>query len=60
MDSIHYLKPHLKSGEPDYNIPSLEPLKLDQLEFLPTSTIRLQANNIDVYGASNFMITKLK
>lgn len=59
-ESIEYLKPYLKSGVPEYNIPSLEPLKLKKLTFTPTSSIRVEAADIDAYGASNFEVKKAK
>jgi len=58
--SIEYLKPYLKTGVPEYNIPSLEPLKLKKLTFTPTNNMRVEASDIDVYGASNFDIKKVK
>ncbi|KAL0101160.1 hypothetical protein PUN28_018781 [Cardiocondyla obscurior] len=59
-ESIEYLKPYLKTGVPEYNIPALEPLKLKKLTFVPTSSIRVDASEIDVFGASNFDIKKVK
>jgi len=59
-ESIEYLKPYLKAGVPEYNIPSLEPLKLKKLTFSPTNTIRIDASNIDAHGASNFEVKKVK
>lgn len=59
-DSIEYLKPHLMKGEPEYNIPSLEPLRLKKLTFAPTSSIRIDASDIVAYGASNFEVRKVK
>lgn len=59
-ESIEYLKPYLKIGVPEYNIPLLEPLKLKKLTFSPTNNIRIDASNIDAYGASNFDVKKVK
>lgn len=59
-NSIEHLKPYLKKGVPEYNIPTLEPLKLKKLTFIPTSSIRVEASDIDAYGASNFEIKKVK
>lgn len=58
-ESIAYLKPYLKSGVPEYNIPAMEPLKLKKLTFTPTSSIRVDASDIDAYGASNFELNKV-
>ncbi|KAL6255418.1 hypothetical protein P5V15_013753 [Pogonomyrmex californicus] len=59
-NSIEHLKPYLKIGVPEYNIPSLEPLKLKKLIFAPTNSIRVMASDINVNGASNFEINKVK
>lgn len=58
--SISDLKPYLKVGVPEYNIPSLEPLNLKKLSVSPTSSLKLQGTDIQVYGASNFDVTKIK
>lgn len=58
VKSIEHLKPYLKVGVPEYNIPALEPLKLKKLTFIPTSSIRVDASDIDAHGASNFEIKK--
>jgi len=59
-NSIEHLKPYLKTGVPEYNIPSLEPLKIKKLTIAPTNTLLLQAFDMDVYGASNFSMKKVK
>ncbi|KYN26921.1 Circadian clock-controlled protein [Trachymyrmex cornetzi] len=59
-ESIEYLKPYLKTGVPEYNIPSLEPLILKKLEFLPSSSLRLEATDVEAKGASNFVLKKVK
>lgn len=59
-ESILNLRPYLKTGVPEYNLPSLEPLKLKRLTVSPTSAIKITATNVTVYGASNYGITKVK
>ncbi|XP_029169773.1 circadian clock-controlled protein [Nylanderia fulva] len=59
-NSINYLKPYLKTGVPEYNIPSLEPLKLKKLSVSPTNGVQIMATDINVDGASNFIINKVK
>ncbi|XP_012537990.2 protein takeout [Monomorium pharaonis] len=59
-ESIEYLNPYLKTGVPEYSIPSLEPLKLKKLTFAPTSSIQVQASDVETYGASNFDVKKIK
>ncbi|KMQ95853.1 circadian clock-controlled protein [Lasius niger] len=58
--SINDLKPYLKVGVPEYNIPSLEPLKLKQLSVSSTNSLKIQATDVNVAGASNFQIMKVK
>lgn len=59
-DSIEHLRPYLKTGVPEYNIPSMEPLLLKKLTFTPTNSIRVQAADIEAFGASDFEIKKAK
>lgn len=59
-NSINDLKPYLKVGVPEYNIPSLEPLKLRKLSVSPSNALKIIGNDIKVYGASNFDIAKVK
>lgn len=59
-NSINDLKPYLKVGVPEYHIPSLEPLKLKALSASPSNSFKVYANDINVYGASNFEINKVK
>ncbi|KYN02900.1 Circadian clock-controlled protein, partial [Cyphomyrmex costatus] len=59
-ESIEHMKPYLKTGVPEYNIPSLEPLILKKLTFAPTSSLQLEASEIVTRGASNFIIKKAK
>ncbi|KYQ52587.1 Circadian clock-controlled protein [Trachymyrmex zeteki] len=59
-ESIEYLKPYLKTGVPEYNIPSLEPLILKKITFTPSSSLQLEASEIETTGASNFIIKKAK
>lgn len=59
-NSINDLKPYLKVGVPEYHIPSLEPLKLKTISASPSNSLTMHANDINVYGASNFEINKIK
>lgn len=59
-NSINDLKPYLKVGVPEYHIPSLEPLKLKKLSASLANSLKVQATDINVYGASNFEIAKVK
>ncbi|XP_050456572.1 protein takeout [Cataglyphis hispanica] len=59
-NSINTLKPYLKEGVPEYNLPTMEPLKLKKLSVSPTSSMRIQMTDVNVYGASNFDVVKIK
>ncbi|KAL6428585.1 hypothetical protein ACFW04_007899 [Cataglyphis niger] len=59
VNSINILKPYLKEGVPEYNIPSMDPLKLKKLSISPSS-LRIQMTDTVAYGASNFDVVKLK
>ncbi|XP_014210436.1 circadian clock-controlled protein [Copidosoma floridanum] len=59
--SVDELKPKLVTGEPTYNIPSLEPLLLKELIATEGSGgLKITAREIKAYGASNFYIQKLR
>ncbi|KAK1120375.1 hypothetical protein K0M31_012356 [Melipona bicolor] len=58
--SIINMKPQLKTGVPDYKIPSLEPLILKELVATAGGNIKLKLTNVIIHGASDFSLTKLK
>ncbi|XP_033194175.1 circadian clock-controlled protein daywake [Bombus vancouverensis nearcticus] len=58
--SVNSLKPKLKTGVPEYKIPSLEPLELDELVGTSGGNIKLMLKNVTVHGASNFTLLKMK
>lgn len=60
LNSISNLRPYLKMGVPEYNIPSLEPFKLKKLSVSPTSSLQIITTDLNVDGASNFEVTKVK
>lgn len=60
LNSINYLRPYLKMGVPEYNIPSLEPLKLKKLSLSLTKSLRILLTDVSVEGASNFEINEVK
>lgn len=59
-ESVESLKPYLTTGVPEYKIPSLEPLLLKELIATEGTGIRVTARDVFVYGASNFMVTKMQ
>lgn len=58
--SVEKVKPYLLRGVPEYKLPSLEPLKLKELVSTSGNSIKLKLRNVDVYGASNFTVTKMR
>ncbi|RZC39113.1 takeout, partial [Asbolus verrucosus] len=62
-DSVEVLRPRLKSGIPEIDVPSLEPLHLDEITIFrgePSSNLKAFLKNVEVHGAGDFQITKLK
>lgn len=61
-DTVEALKPRLKDGIPELNIPALEPFFIKEIAIIRGQNQNLKAylRNINVYGISNFEITKLK
>ncbi|XP_043462755.1 circadian clock-controlled protein daywake-like [Leptopilina heterotoma] len=58
--SVEALLPYMKTGVPEYNIPSLEPLFLKELSASQGTGLKIAAKNVKVFGASGFKIKKLK
>ncbi|KAF3421510.1 hypothetical protein E2986_00937 [Frieseomelitta varia] len=54
------MKPQLKTGVPDYKIPSLEPLLLKELTATAGGNLKLKITNAIIHGSSDFSLTKLK
>lgn len=60
-NSVENLRPQLMTGVPEYNIPSLEPLLLKELVAAENSNgLRITAKEVKAYGASNFLIQKIR
>lgn len=63
MKAIEAMKPKLKTGIPEVNVPALDPFVLPKLKLNRTAdNLRLRAviKNIKAYGGSDFKIEKLK
>nr|XP_033333424.1 circadian clock-controlled protein [Megalopta genalis] len=58
--SVENVKPYLVHGVPEYKLPSLEPLVLKELVSASGNNINLKLRNVNVYGASNFTVTKMR
>ncbi|KAF2892624.1 hypothetical protein ILUMI_13551 [Ignelater luminosus] len=62
-NSITILKPHLKDGIPELEVPPLEPFLLDSVELQSgTDAARIGAtlSNLKIWGATSFVIEELK
>ncbi|KAF7282496.1 hypothetical protein GWI33_002600 [Rhynchophorus ferrugineus] len=62
-ESIEYLRPKLKEGIPELNVPSLEPLPLNEIRLNSgPNQARINANisNLLVHGPTTFKINDLK
>uniref|UniRef100_A0A1A9Z862 Uncharacterized protein n=1 Tax=Glossina pallidipes TaxID=7398 RepID=A0A1A9Z862_GLOPL len=62
VNAVNHIKPHLKNGIKDLNVPAMEPLSLGTLNILESgsSGINVKAIDLNIYGASNFEIRKFK
>ncbi|XP_017119522.1 protein takeout [Drosophila elegans] len=59
--SVHNLRPYLAKGIKELNVPPLEPLYIGDLNFLDGSAgLTVRAKKMNILGASNFEITKLR
>ncbi|XP_044266494.1 protein takeout-like [Tribolium madens] len=62
-ESVEVLRPRLKQGIPELDVPSLEPLHINEITIFrgdPPSNLKAFLRNVKVHGASDFQITKLK
>ncbi|XP_045542491.1 uncharacterized protein LOC106707611 [Papilio machaon] len=63
LDAVETMRPKLKGGIPEVNIPALDPFTVPTLKLDRTaSNLRLKANlrNMKAFGGSNFKIEKFK
>lgn len=63
LDAVELIRPHLKVGIPEVNIPPLDPFNVPTLKLDRTApNLRLKATvkHAKAYGASDFKIEKLK
>ncbi|XP_075235431.1 protein takeout-like [Lycorma delicatula] len=59
QNSINELKPHLRKGIPEMNVPPLEPLLIKELVAAQSSGLKITTEDLKVHGCSNFTIKKL-
>ncbi|XP_068629038.1 circadian clock-controlled protein daywake-like [Battus philenor] len=63
LDGVEKMRPRLKTGIPEVNLPALDPFVVPTLKLNRTAAnLRLKAviKNVKAYGGSNFKIEKLK
>lgn len=61
--SIEILRPYLKQGIPELDIAPIEPFELGNLivaEKTPSQGLSITAKDIRAWGASNFILKKIK
>ncbi|KAF7282494.1 hypothetical protein GWI33_002598 [Rhynchophorus ferrugineus] len=59
VDSIENLRPYLITGVPEYNIPSIEPLIMENLLADETPNLKITVTNASAWGCSDFIIKNL-
>jgi len=61
-NTVHNLRPYLKMGIKELNVPAMEPLFIGDLNILDGSAagITVKAKQLNIYGASNFEIKKIR
>uniref|UniRef100_A0A1I8NFZ8 Hemolymph juvenile hormone binding protein (JHBP) n=1 Tax=Musca domestica TaxID=7370 RepID=A0A1I8NFZ8_MUSDO len=61
-NTVHDMRPYLKDGIKELNVPAMEPLFIGDLNILEggSAGINVKAKDLNIYGASNFEIKKLK
>lgn len=63
IEQLYGLQPHLVKGLSEINLPSVEPFQMDSLSLSLThgpNGYKITLREIDMFGLSNFTITKLK
>ncbi|XP_063934870.1 protein takeout-like [Zophobas morio] len=56
MKSVEEIRPHLVKGAPEYNIPSLEPLIMQELISEEAVGMKILTTNVSAYGCSDFIV----
>lgn len=63
LDGIESMKPILKTGIPEFNIPGLDPFTVPRLKLnrtAPNLRIKATIKQATAYGGSNFKVEKLR
>ncbi|XP_075236227.1 juvenile hormone binding protein 1 [Lycorma delicatula] len=63
VQALHHIRPYLKQGIPEIEMPPVEPFRIDSLSLALTTGpngYKITLRDVDIYGASNYTISKLK
>lgn len=63
IGALHHLRPYLATGIKEIELPSVEPFRMEELSLSLTTGpngYKVTLRDIDIYGASNFTVTKMK
>ena len=60
QDSVMKLLPKLYSGIPELDVPSLEPLDIEEIALANLKDFRAVATNVKLHGLSNFQVKYLQ
>lgn len=63
IGSLQHLQPYLARGIPEVELPAVEPFLMDELSLSITggpNGYKVTLQDVDVFGASNFSVSKLK
>lgn len=61
--ALHHLSPYLANGIKEIELPSVEPFQMDELSLSLTTGpngYKVSLRDINIYGASNFTVKKIK
>ncbi|RZC39114.1 JHBP domain containing protein [Asbolus verrucosus] len=56
MAAVEDIRPYLVTGLPEYNIPSLEPLVMQDLISEDAAGMKITTSNVSAYGCSDFFV----
>ena len=59
QNSVEAIKEKLRSGIPEIDVPSLEPMHVDRMELADLPNFKASAHDVKLYGLSDFHINKL-
>lgn len=59
-NSVETIRPYLTNGIRELDIPPIEPLLIGDLLVSNSGGLKIAANNVQAYGPSNFVLTKMK